>query len=340
MPSFGAFGRTVGERRRLGIGEIADSGGDRPHTMRGFPRTGSARARMREPAGERKLGAMGERAAHGGDRAERDGVQWLFDEISMHPLLTAAEEMALAKRIERGDVEAKHRMVEGNLRLVVAIARRYTDLGLPLLDLVQEGAIGLNRAVEKFDWRRGLKFSTYATWWIRQAVHRALSNHARTIRLPVHVLDRRRKLEVATQRLESQLGRRPTKEELAVASGLSPHQIDELRALARATVSLNQPASSDEDAGELGDLIADPAGEPPEDELERHRRRRVVQRAVSELPPRERRILIEHYGFAEEPRTLNEIGKELGLTRERVRQLEGHALATLAHSPELQELED
>jgi RNA polymerase primary sigma factor len=283
---------------------------------------------------------MTEHAAPGGGRAERDSVQLLFDEISIHPLLTAAEEIALAKRIERGDIEAKHRMVEANLRLVVSIARRYADLGLPLLDLVQEGAIGLNRAVEKFDWRRGYKFSTYATWWIRQAIHRALSNHARTIRLPVHVLERRRKLEVATQRLESQLGRRPENGELAAASGLSLHQIDELRALARATVSLNQPASSDEDAGELGDLIADPAGEPPEDELERRRRRHIVQRAVSELPPREQRILVEHYGFAEQPRTLNEIGKELGLTRERVRQLEAHALATLAHRPELQELEN
>ncbi len=283
---------------------------------------------------------MTEHAAPGDGRAERDSVQLLFEEISMHPLLTAAEEIALARRIERGDIEAKHRMVEANLRLVVSIARRYTDIGLPLLDLVQEGAIGLNRAVEKFDWRRGHKFSTYATWWIRQAIHRALSNHARTIRLPVHVLERRRKLEVATQRLESQLGRRPKNDELAAASGLSRDQIDELRALARATVSLNQPAGSDEDAGELGDLIADPAGEPPEDELERRRRRRVVQMAVSELPPRERRILVEHYGFAEQPRTLNEIGKELGLTRERVRQLEAHALATLAHRPELQELEN
>jgi RNA polymerase primary sigma factor len=272
------------------------------------------------------------------DYASPDSLQLLLDEISKHPLLTAAEEIALAKRIERGDVEAKHRMVESNLRLVVAIAKRYSALGLPLLDLIQEGAIGLNRAVEKFDWRRGLKFSTYATWWIRQSVQRAISNQARTIRLPVHTLERRRKIEAATLRLEAELGRRPTRQELANASGLSLHQIDDLRAVARATVSLDQPITGDDESADLGDLISDPLTESPEDELERKRLRRSVGHALTELPARERLILVEHFGFETEPRTLNEIGQELGLTRERVRQLEAHALATLARSDELQDL--
>jgi RNA polymerase primary sigma factor len=265
-----------------------------------------------------------------------DSLQLLLAEISEHKLLTAAEEVALAKRIERGDIAAKHRMVESNLRLVVSIAKRYRGMGLPLLDLIQEGAIGLNRAVEKFDWRRGHKFSTYATWWIRQAIQRAISNHARTIRIPVHVLERRRKVELAQQRLESELGRRPTREELAAASGLSPRRVDEAFGLARTTLSLNQPFGNDGEQTELGDLLPDPRAENLEDQLERHRRRRVVQRALRGLPDRERLVLERHYGLAGAPQTLQEIGTDLGLTRERVRQLEAHALATLSRDPALQ----
>jgi RNA polymerase primary sigma factor len=265
-----------------------------------------------------------------------DSLQMLLAEISEHRLLTAAEEVALAKRIERGDIAAKHRMVECNLRLVVSIAKRYRGMGLPLLDLIQEGAIGLNRAVEKFDWRRGHKFSTYATWWIRQAIQRAISNHARTIRIPVHVLERRRKVELAQQRLESELGRRPTREELAAASGLSPKRVDEAFSLARTTLSLNQPFGSDGEPTELGDLLPDPRAENLEDQLERHRRRRVVHRALRGLPDRERLVLERHYGLSGAPQTLQEIGSDLGLTRERVRQLEAHALATLSRDPALQ----
>jgi RNA polymerase primary sigma factor len=268
---------------------------------------------------------------HGGE----DTLQLLLAEISSHPLLTAAEEVFLAKRIERGDVEAKHRMVESNLRLVVSIAKRYRGFGLPLLDLIQEGAIGLNRAVEKFDWRRGHKFSTYATWWIRQAIQRAISNHARTIRIPVHVLDRRRKVEIAAQRLEAELGRRPTRDELVETTALTPRQVDEARSLARTTVSLNQTYGSDGESTELGELIPDLSAEAPEDELERRRRHRLIQRALSELPERERLILDHHYGLSGEPQTLNEIGHVLGLTRERVRQLEAHALSTLSRTSEL-----
>jgi RNA polymerase primary sigma factor len=271
------------------------------------------------------------------ESAGEDSLHLLLNEIATHPLLTVAEEVALSKRIERGDIEAKHRMVESNLRLVVSIAKRYRGFGLPLLDLIQEGAIGLNRAVEKFDWRRGNKFSTYATWWIRQAIQRAISNHARTIRIPVHALERRRKVERAVQRLEAELARAPTQSELVVATGLTPVQVDEARDLARTTVSLNQTFGSDGDSAELLELIPDPRLVPPEDELEERRRCDVVRRALRELPAREQLILDQHYGLSAKPRTLSEIGRDLGLTRERVRQLEAHALSALSRTPELVE---
>ena len=271
------------------------------------------------------------------EQGTEDSLQRLLFEISSHQLLTAVEEVSLAKRIERGDVEAKHRMVECNLRLVVSIAKRYRGLGLPLLDLIQEGAIGLNRAVEKFDWRRGHKFSTYATWWIRQAIQRAISNHARTIRIPVHVLERRRKVELAARQLEGEFGRDPSREEVAKAAGVSIERVDEAFGLARTTLSLNQTFGTDGEPTELGDLLPDTRVEGPEVELERVQRRRVIHRALETLPERERIILDRHYGLSGEPQTLQEIGKELGLTRERVRQLEAHALATLSQEPELYE---
>jgi RNA polymerase primary sigma factor len=258
-----------------------------------------------------------------------DSLQLFLADVGRHKLLTAHEEVVLAKAIERGDERAKRRMIESNLRLVVSIAKGYRGLGVPFLDLIQEGTLGLNRAVEKFDWRRGYKFSTYATWWIRQSVQRAVANHARTIRVPVHVVERQQKLSRAARRLEVELGREATKEELAEATGLPIQHVDEALGAAQASVSLNQTVGSD-DEGELGDLFADREAVDPFDEAEESLRRQGVRKALDALPERERRILELRFGFEGEPWTLEAIGHELDLTRERVRQLEGQALARLA----------
>jgi len=250
-----------------------------------------------------------------------------------YPLLTAAEEVALAKRVERGDSAAKERMINSNLRLVVSIAKRYQGRGLPLGDLVQEGVIGLNRAVEKFDWRRGYKFSTYATWWIRQACQRAVSSQSATIRVPTHVHERQVKLTRARQRLEAQNGIVPSVEELAAETGLELRHVEEALGAVEASVSLNQ-AVGDDDGNELGDLFADPAAEDPAEVASEELRRQAVRRALRGLPERERRLLELRFGFDGEPATLEAIGRELGLTRERVRQLEAHALSALARELE------
>ncbi|HXG75048.1 MAG TPA: sigma-70 family RNA polymerase sigma factor [Gaiellaceae bacterium] len=257
-----------------------------------------------------------------------DSLQLFLADVGRHKLLTAAEEVALAKRIERGDPVAKRTMIESNLRLVVSIAKGYRGLGVPFLDLIQEGTLGLNRAVEKFDWRRGFKFSTYATWWIRQSVQRAVANHARTIRVPVHVVERQQKLSRAARRLEVELGREATKDELAEATGLPIQHVDEALGAAHASVSLNQTVGAD-DEGELGDLFADREAADPFDEAEESLRRQSIRRALDALPERERRILELRFGFEGEPWTLEAIGLELDLTRERVRQLEGQALKRL-----------
>jgi RNA polymerase primary sigma factor len=257
-----------------------------------------------------------------------DSLQLFLADVGRHKLLTAAEEVALAKRIERGDPVAKRVMIESNLRLVVSIAKGYRGLGVPFLDLIQEGTLGLNRAVEKFDWRRGFKFSTYATWWIRQSVQRAVANHARTIRVPVHVVERQQKLSRAARRLEVELGREATKQELAEATGLPIQHVDEALGAAHASVSLNQTVGAD-DEGELGDLFADREAADPFDEAEESLRRQSIRRALDALPERERRILELRFGFEGEPWTLEAIGHELDLTRERVRQLEGQALKRL-----------
>jgi RNA polymerase primary sigma factor len=251
-----------------------------------------------------------------------------MNNVGRYPLLTAAEEVALAKRVERGDREAKERMINCNLRLVISIAKRYQNRNLPLLDLFQEGVIGLNRAVEKFDWRRGYKFSTYATWWIRQACQRAVSGQSDTIRIPTHVHERRVKLGGASARLEAKLGHPPTREELAAETGLSLRHVDEALDVAEAPVSLNRPVGSEED-GEFGNLFADTEALDPAAEATDSLRRLAVRKAVAQLPEREGRILELRFGFDTEPASLEHIGRELGITRERVRQLEAQAMARL-----------
>ena len=260
--------------------------------------------------------------------APTDALSLFMHRAGRFPLLTAAEEVALAKRVERGDAAAKERMINSNLRLVISIAKRYQRKDLPLLDLVQEGVIGLNRAVEKFDWRRGYKFSTYATWWIRQSCQRAISNQSATIRIPTHVNERRVKLARESNRLETKLGRKPTREELAEATELSLLHVDEALDAVEANVSLNRPIGSEED-GELADLFHDPAADSPEEEAVDSLRRSEVRRAIASLPERERRIIELGFGVGGEPVALEAIGKELGITRERVRQLEREALEKL-----------
>ena len=282
-----------------------------------------------EAAAETEETEQAEQLAAGPVTGAGDSLQLFLADVGRHKLLTAADEVMLAKRIEKGDLKAKRHMIESNLRLVVSIAKGYRGLGVPFLDLIQEGTLGLNRAVEKFDWRRGFKFSTYATWWIRQSVQRAVANNARTIRVPVHVVERQQKLGRAARRLEVELGREATKEELAEATGLPLQHVEEALGAAQASVSLNQSVGAD-DEGELGDLFADREAADPFDEAEESLRKQGVRKALNALPERERRILELRFGFEGDPWTLEAIGAELGLTRERVRQLEGQALQRLA----------
>jgi RNA polymerase primary sigma factor len=263
--------------------------------------------------------------------ASADSLQLFLAEMGRHELLTPAEEVALAKRVERGDLAAKERMINSNLRLVVSIAKRYRGHSVPFLDLIQEGTIGLNRAVEKFDYRKGFKFSTYATWWIRQAVQRAVAGQARTIRVPTHVHERRQKLSRAARKLEAELGRPETHVELAQATGLALHHVDEALSVVEARVSLNQPIG-DADGGEYGDLLADEHSDDPGELAEQSLRDRAIRRAVSELPERERRILELRFGLDTEPQSLEAIAREVGMTRERVRQLESKALDRLSET--------
>jgi RNA polymerase primary sigma factor len=260
--------------------------------------------------------------------ASADSLELFLNELGRYPLLTAAEEVALAKRVERGDLAAKERMINSNLRLVVHVAKRYRGHGVPFGDLIQDGVIGLNRAVEKFDWRKGFKFSTYATWWIRQAVQRSVAGQARTIRVPTHVHERRQTLGRHSRKLELELGRPPTHEELAKATGLALKHVEEALSVAEARASLNSPVG--EDDSELGDLFADENADSPEELAETALRARALREALSQLPERERRILELRFGLDGEPQSLEAIGAELGLTRERIRQLETQAMANLS----------
>jgi RNA polymerase primary sigma factor len=264
-----------------------------------------------------------------------DSLQLFLKDIGKVRLLTAQEEVDLARRIERGDLDAKQKMVESNLRLVVSIAKNYRNQGLPFLDLIQEGMFGLIRAVEKFEWQRGLKFSTYATWWIRQAVARAIADKARTIRVPVHVVERMQKMHRAERHLWTQLAREPSLDEIANEAGLPLQQAIEVRAAARASTSLDQPIGEQEDAV-FGDLVA--GEEPLPDEVtERRLQNEALERALESLPERDRRVLELRYGLrGEEPHTLEHIGRRLGITRERMRQIETESLSRLASLREIE----
>jgi RNA polymerase primary sigma factor len=267
-----------------------------------------------------------------------DALQLFLNEMGKYKLLTAEEEVELAKRIERGDKEAKDLMVNSNLRLVVSIAKKYQGHGLSLLDLIQEGIIGLIRAVEKFDWRRGYKFSTYATWWIRQAVQRGVANKAREIRIPVHIVDRERKIARAERELMAKLGRAPEEAEIAKAAKLPLKQVREVRQAARAVTSLDKPVG-EEGGTSFGELVA--GDQPsPEETLHVSLEEDMLRRAVESLPDRHQEIVKLRYGLNgdSDPKSLEEIGRHLGLTRERVRQLEADALERLAVNREIEAL--
>jgi RNA polymerase primary sigma factor len=269
--------------------------------------------------------------------AGQDSLALFLRRARVHPLLTAAEEVELAKRIERGDLAAKERMINANLRLVVSQARRYQGHGLPMEDLVQEGMLGLIRAVEKFDWRKGFKFSTYGTLWIRQAIQRGLQNHGRTIRIPVHVAQREVKVRKIEGELKAKLSRDPTDEELAEAAKLSLDEVVELRELSRGLASLDQPVGEDGETA-FGDLLASDRPEPLEEVADAERDQRVNS-VVEQLPEGEREVIQLRFGLTgDEPLTLRQTGSELGITLERARKLEERGLSRLASSVELEAL--
>jgi RNA polymerase primary sigma factor len=268
-----------------------------------------------------------------------DSLQLFLNDASRYRLLTPAEEIELAKRIERGDAEAKARMINANLRLVVSIAKRFQGHELALLDLIQEGVLGLIRAVEKFDWRKGFRFSTYATWWIRQGVERGIQTKARAIRLPVNVLERQRRMAKVERELIRALGRDPSDDEIAERLGVPVRHVRQARQASRTVTSLDRPVGEDGETA-FGELM--PSERPaPEEEVETSRRATILRRAVADLPDREREVLILRYGMdGGEPAPLREIGRRLGITQERVRQIESRALARLAAARELASLSE
>jgi RNA polymerase primary sigma factor len=267
-----------------------------------------------------------------------DALQLFLRDIGKVRLLTAQEEVDLAKRIWRGDIDAKRTMVESNLRLVVSIAKKYRNQGLPFLDLIQEGTLGLVRAAEKFDYRRGFKFSTYATWWIRQAIARALADKARTIRIPVHIVEKLNHIGRAERKLTTGLGRVPTIEEIAEVTGMEPHQVESIKRSAQVPISLEKPVG-DEDQAEFGHLIADEHAESPYDRAVEILTGEAVRDALDALGYRERRVLELRYGLGgAPPRTLDEIGRTFNVTRERIRQIEHQSLKKLHSLAEAQRL--
>jgi RNA polymerase primary sigma factor len=269
-----------------------------------------------------------------------DSLQVFFKGIGRVRLLTAQEEVDLAKRIERGSFDAKQKMVESNLRLVVSIAKNYRNQGLPFLDLIQEGTIGLVRAAEKFDYRRGFKFSTYATWWIRQAIARALADKARTIRIPVHIVEKLNQIGRAERKLVTGLGREPTVEEIAEVTGIEPDEVESIKRSAQAPISLEKPVG-DEDHSEFGQLIADEHAESPYERAVEILTKEALREALENLSYRERRVLELRYGLGtERPCTLDEVGRTFNVTRERIRQIEHQALRKLQTNREAVKLRD
>jgi RNA polymerase primary sigma factor len=266
-----------------------------------------------------------------------DALQMFLNELRHYPLLSAREEVELAKRIERGDLDAKERLINSNLRLVVSLAKKYPTYDLTLLDLIQEGIFGLVRAAEKFDWRKGYKFSTYATFWIRQAIQRGIENRARTIRIPSHVGIRQRKIAAAERELKAKLERDPTDEEVADATGLKLTHLQEAREATRTVVSLDRPIGGGGDEETPFGAILPAEGDTPDEEVAVSLERDAVRRAVAQLPDRQREVVRMRYGIdGSEPRRLSETGRALGISAERVRQIENDALRRLAEVRELQ----
>jgi RNA polymerase primary sigma factor len=266
-----------------------------------------------------------------------DALQMFLNELRHYPLLSAREEVELAKRIERGDLDAKERLINSNLRLVVSLAKKYPTYDLTLLDLIQEGIFGLVRAAEKFDWRKGYKFSTYATFWIRQAIQRGIENRARTIRIPSHVGIRQRKIATAERELKAKLERDPTDEEVADATGLKLTHLQEAREATRTVVSLDRPIGGGADEETPFGAILPAEGDTPDEEVAVSLERDAVRRAVAQLPDRQREVVRMRYGIdGSEPRRLSETGRALGISAERVRQIENDALRRLAEVRELQ----
>jgi RNA polymerase primary sigma factor len=258
-----------------------------------------------------------------------DSLQLFLKDIGRVELLTAAQEVELAKRIERGDHGAKQQMVEANLRLVVSIAKKYRNQGLPFLDLIQEGTIGLVRAAEKFDYRKGFKFSTYATWWIRQAVARALADKARTIRMPVHVVEKLNKIVRSERKLRAELGREPLSREIGKELDLSVDEVEQIRRSAQTPVSLEKPVG-DEEESEFGHFLTDETEPLPDEAAEVTLRKEALRGILGSLAPRERRVLELRYGLdGQHPRTLDEVGRTFNVTRERIRQIENQSLKKL-----------
>jgi RNA polymerase primary sigma factor len=269
-----------------------------------------------------------------------DSLRLYLREIGKVPLLTADQEVYLAKRIERGDMSAKTQMIEANLRLVVSIAKSYLGRGLSFLDLIQEGSLGLIRAVEKFDYRKGYKFSTYATWWIRQAVTRAIADKARTIRIPVHMVEKLNKVVHIERQLVQRLGREPRPDEIAEELEMTTEEVREILRMSQLPVSLEKPIGEEEES-ELGDFVEDESAESPFDTATLSLRREDVEHALSALPERERQVIELRFGLrGTQPCTLEEVGREFGVTRERIRQIENNTLKKLESLPEAQGLKD